>query len=343
MKRKRKNSHHNIYITSTKNKSTKMEFLYKKTFLFVSLVIALLMLGSYRISYVPKITNENFEMKTKENVELKPCEKKYILLTTQQSGSTWACSQLHIQDNVACGESINDDILKDELMREYSFKDKIGKPTWDKYEKDLDDAFAKVCRTSSSPIIGFKLMYDQVPAEFILTENPFESPFAQYLQRNKISVIHLVREAKILRLASAYNSKKQKGTHARDEETAKAFRDAEKMPWDSSTIKKVLALEEASKKWNNFVHFLPNVPDFRVSYEYLVAETELQLAQILGFLYLPTLTYFPEVRLETTYLQLHEPACSDRVENYAEFARDKKFRSSETFAACYMLDIYTAN
>ena len=38
---------------------------------------------------------------------------------------------------------------------------------WSTYEKDLDEAFNKVCTKSQEEVIGFKAMYDQIPQKFL--------------------------------------------------------------------------------------------------------------------------------------------------------------------------------
>jgi len=95
-----------------------------------------------------------------------PCQKKYILLSTQRSGSTWTCGLLDQQDGLACGVPFNDlatKVKKSELLIKYSFKTSKGTIStvkWSTYKRDLDAAFNNVCRENPATSIGFKLMYD---------------------------------------------------------------------------------------------------------------------------------------------------------------------------------------
>ena len=127
----------------------------------------------------------------------KPCSKKYLLVATQRSGSTWVCSLLDGIDGIACGAynpRVNETVS--ELIIKYSFSEK-DKVEWSTYEKDLDKAFNQVCTKSQEEVIGFKAMYDQIPQKFLK-----DGKLKTYLRENEISIIHLVREAKILNMVS---------------------------------------------------------------------------------------------------------------------------------------------
>jgi hypothetical protein len=87
--------------------------------------------------------------------------------------------------------------------------------------------------------VGYKLMYDQVILQFLTDGN-----FIQYLKENSSNVIHLVKEAKVLKIASNYIVGLQKvyhGTtnyivgqpkvyHRTNKTTVEQLRSAKKMP-----------------------------------------------------------------------------------------------------------------
>jgi len=127
------------------------------------------------------------------------CKRRYILLTTQRSGSTWFCDILNHQEDIACGgcPNIKKKGYESELMLKYSFADTPNVKFSD-YVTDLERAFDEACCKGSALSIGFKLMYNQIPPQF-LEDGKLES----YLREHNVSIIHLVREAKILRMVSS--------------------------------------------------------------------------------------------------------------------------------------------
>ena len=78
------------------------------------------------------------------------CQQKYILLSTQRSGSTWVCSLLDLQGYITCGapnsEGIKNTIHKkqSELLIRYSNKIDKNSVTWSSYKSDLDKAFERI-------------------------------------------------------------------------------------------------------------------------------------------------------------------------------------------------------
>lgn len=268
----------------------------------------------------------------------KPCSKKYLLVATQRSGSTWVCSLLDGIDGIACGAynpRFNETVS--ELIIKYSFSEK-DKVEWSTYEKDLDKAFNQVCTKSQEEVIGFKAMYDQIPQKFLK-----DGKLKTYLRENEISIIHLVREAKILNMASKYNNgvqnKEGKKMHARDENDAKAFRDTLKLPWNDGLIDNMLKYEQEALEWQKTFHFMPHVPDYHLSYELLLNKKD--KIKTLSQLYVFLKEESPDntiLTLEGRYHQLHETLCSDRIANYAEFRAHPKVQRSRSAAACDLIN-----
>ena len=88
------------------------------------------------------------------------CEQKYILLSTQRSGSTWGCSLLDLQEGITCGAP---PITKfgtktSELLWHYGPK-KHDELQWEDYKRSFDASFAKICDTVPSTAIGFKVSF----------------------------------------------------------------------------------------------------------------------------------------------------------------------------------------
>lgn len=64
-------------------------------------------------------------------------------------------------------------------------KNEISSVDWAKYEKDFDNAFDEACRENPNVSVGFKLMYDQIPPQFIE-----KGKLQRYLQSNQVSLNH---------------------------------------------------------------------------------------------------------------------------------------------------------
>lgn len=322
--------------------------------LFIAFLLPLtfLILGSIGI-YVRAITRNNeLERSVPTHHERKPCEKKkYILLSTQRSGSTWTCSQISLQDGISCGGNVNKGpaekglgIKNTELMMKYNNQLKSHNVSWDVYEESLDKAFEISCAyASSDSVVGFKLMYNQIPDVFVSSE---PGPFGRYLQTHNVSVVHLVREAKILQLASLYSKRTQNNDavkklwHTKDKNLVEIFRNESKMPWTEGTIAKVQNFEREGMRWDTFVRSLTSVPYHYLSYEDMVIDKEAQLANVIAFLFLPAKTNLPSVRSSTTLLQMHETGCAARVANYTGFTKDERVSESSTVRACDKLERY---
>lgn len=260
-------------------------------------------------------------------------------MSTQRSGSTWVCDLLNKQDGIACGGKMSNKMNKriSELLINYSYMTKKGKiktVEWSRYQKSLDNAFAEVCQENPALSIGFKLMYNQIPPQFMK-----DGTFEEFLRKNKVFIVHLVREAKILKLVSAYNYRHQLklgSMHNKDANMTEAFRDTPKMPWNNETIDEMLALEDISYDWQRKVHFMAQVQDYYLSYEMLLVKEERHgyIHQVIFFL---TKNKVDSINEEDGLLQLHEPLCSDRIKNYMEFQSHERVRGSSSAAACDMI------
>ena len=129
-----------------------------------------------------------------------PCTK-FLVLTTQRSRSASFCENLCNHPEVYCPQS---ELLVDFSFRQY--KEFVSPEEW---TRAADAAFARVCSDAEQQgkqIAGFQLMYNQVKGPFQTVEKikfP-EAWFKNYLLKSQVRVLHLVREAVILRLASNF-------------------------------------------------------------------------------------------------------------------------------------------
>lgn len=264
------------------------------------------------------------------------CHQKFLLLTTQRSGSTWTCDLLNAQDGITCGgPGKGKGKQTSEMLIELSFQDH-NLLTWSEMNSKLNMAFDQTCEQYPSTAVGYKIMYDQIPSKFRYRE------FEKYLQDNNIAIVHLVREAKVLRQASQHDVSAVKAAsgkvvhHAYDSSEVNNLPKINKMQWKQAQVKKFLQLEEESDEWNKQIHFLPFVRDYYLSYENMLSREGLEdsIRQLISFLGLPMCGY--SVNTKAHLQQLHSPLCGERVEDYEELMSE--LNGTKTAAACRMLD-----
>ena len=269
--------------------------------------------------------------------EFEQCSKKYLLLTTQKSGSTWFCSVLHEQMGMSCGgrPDVNLNTPVSELLIQYSFKNssEMARVTWKQYKDDLDQAFAQVCEYNPATSIGFKLMYNQIPPKFIKDRR-----LQTYFEENGVNLIHLVREAKILVLASQHDVR-ERGFHHSTNSSSSKPQDTSPLDWGEKDIEKMLDMEKTSLWWQDQVHKMtPLVQNYYVSYEHLLGEEKRKhlVGQISGFV---SGSYDRDARKANgVLLKQSESTCSSRITNYQAFRAHKKVINSRSAAACDLID-----
>ena len=204
------------------------------------------------------------------NDERELCKKKYLLLTTQKSGSTWFCSVLHQQNGISCGgrpvPSLHTPVS--ELLIKYSHithRGGIANVTWQQYQNDLDNAFTEVCEYNPATSIGFKIMYDQIPPQFI-TNKTLQS----YFEDKDVNIIHLVREAKILVLASKHDVGERGFHHTTN---SSMVRETSSLNWNEKMIDIMLKMEKTSVEWQFKIHDMaPLVQNYYVAYENILRQ-----------------------------------------------------------------------
>lgn len=124
--------------------------------------------------------------------------------------------------------------------------------------------------------------------------------------------------------------------HTKDSETVHTLQKYQKMPWDSGHVEKVVNLEEEHIDWQNRVESLVGVRHMYLQYENLLTQLDDTLSQVVSFV-VPG-NDGRGINLNPTYLQLHSAKCSDRIENFNEFAAQEKMRNSRTIAACKKIE-----
>lgn len=203
--------------------------------------------------------------------------------------------------------------------------------TWQQYQRDLDEAFAEVCKYYQTTSIGFKVMYNQIPPQFIRNKK-----LQQYFKDNDINIIHLVREAKILVLASSHDVRVRGFHHTTN---SSMIQETPPLDWDEKDIDKMLEMEKTSTEWQDKVHKMaPFVQNYYVAYENILRKEKrnMLVSQIVAFI---SGSFDPNVEsAEGTLLKESESSCSTRIANYTEFRAHDKVINSRSAAACDLIE-----
>ena len=202
--------------------------------------------------------------------------------------------------------------------------------SWDVWVEDANRAFRalqeKNCERTLTPrAVGFKLMYDQVPEQLIPN-------FLQYVAQYNITVLHLVREAIILRLASHAQTSV---AHSNNSSYVATLHYEKWNPKDRSRVAdQIKRMESINAAWRRLLLFNPLIKYHYVSYEQLIGPWKR--------MYVDELIRFTGVEADAAALpphelvQLHERTCSERVHEYAIF--ETLLGETQTTAACAMLE-----
>ena len=96
-----------------------------------------------------------------------PCAR-FLLLSSQRSGSTWTCQVLDSQPGLTCGVRSGKSAsgANSEMLMKYSAAYPGDGVSWEAWEADAERAFDALRREACSGKgggIGFKLMRDQIP------------------------------------------------------------------------------------------------------------------------------------------------------------------------------------
>jgi hypothetical protein len=215
---------------------------------------------------------------------------------------------------------------------------------------------------------GFKLMYDQIPPMFL-------DQLLHHWVEDDIAILHMVREASILRMASVNNYKTKKILHTTNTTLAaltKSGEDSELVTFSNlnATVKRVQMVESVDALWQRRLSFFPKLRYHYISYESLLSSPsrEGQLWQVLSFLKpfldpiapssssqssssllpVPSTTttsstssssyhdLIQQAIHSTTLLQLHQPLCSKRIQDYDELRL--LLEGTRTASACDLLE-----
>jgi len=150
--------------------------------LLVSLSIAAGVAVSLRPSFAAPQTQNNTTTFLEETPTAPP--RRFVILTTQRSGSTWLVQELDQHPEIRClGEVFNHHkhiktILKEVYAEMYH--------NWSIHKEMLEDIYA----SSSEPLVGFKQHYHYIGSDI-------REKFFQWVVAHNVSVVHLVRRSRL--------------------------------------------------------------------------------------------------------------------------------------------------
>lgn len=184
--------------------------------------------------------------------------------------------------------------------------------TWEDYERDLESGFARTVSKAESNtfLVGFKLMYDQLPDHLYKF-------FANWLNRKGVIVIHLVRKASVLRYSSHVEkrSRIRQGGDARytDTDALLGPTGIQKLTLDSVALNVIRRHEQQMQDFSVYLRaHAPLAPQYELSYESLTGLHQERLFRSLsGFLGLSK----PITAESSSLLRTNSGLCQDRVTN----------------------------
>lgn len=266
---------------------------------------------------------------------------KYLLISTQRSGSTFLCGLLNLSQ-VVCGMKDEareqNTTYRSEMMFKYS-RLLIGTArhaqiTWHDWHTSMDKAFQLVEQSEpDKSIIGFKLLYDQVPMHL-------RQHFFRYLETYNIFVIHLVREATVLSIASATQLVNGIWTTSNKELAKDVTRQTKLVSFsDEVWVNLVKETENIHHYWTTNLENSVKHKYVFVSYEKLITtDRNISITELLSFLspgYNLLASDVEFLKIDPIE-RLHESTCSSRVANYSHI-HDLLYNTS-TIKACDYLE-----
>lgn len=228
---------------------------------------------------------------------------------------------------------------------------------WNAYRADLDKALDETetsnrCgRPGGSAAAGFKLMYDQVPRAFITSGR-----FTRYLADRRVSVLHLVREATLLRVASI---RQGGGIHSKNMTMARMTQADSKVRWKGMEVAwggtgpfggtyygvhtpmhlaaAVQFLEAADGDWKKVLAFqTASLRSLYVAYEHLLSAAgyndHMQRVSFFVFGGSSTATRRPARNASNFLLKLHKSTCESRIADFDSLRIS--ILGTSTLAAC---------
>lgn len=225
--------------------------------------------------------------------------KKFVILTTQRTGSTLLWKYMDGHPNIKChGEMFLKSMERDDSFA--SFR-KAGFKNYLKHylfrNALLTDYLKKLYKKSENiKAVGYKLMYNQVFPEL-----------EQWIKINDVIIIHLIRKNTLKIILSRETAKKRGIYHAVPGQKVESIQ----VDLDPDHIKdEIITIE---KEIDFFRDKFSNNKYMEISYEGFVADMELTTKKMLDFIELP------QAKIRTIPLKkINTDSVKDLITNYQD-------------------------
>jgi LPS sulfotransferase NodH len=238
--------------------------------------------------------------------------KKFIILTTQRTGSTllWQFLNLHPQID-GHGEVFLKMMKREDSFNAYINGLRLGGVKKVFFYKELIDEFFIHLENHAPPetrAIGFKLMYNQL--------NP---KLKSYLIKNDFGILHLIRKNYLKIIISRESAQKRSFYHAKKDN------EIEKIKVDLNTNLLLQALDQISAEVDKCKNEFSSCNYQEVFYEDFVSDRKSESLKILQFLNLPDLDLgnqeFPLMKINSDKL----PEIIENYSNVESLIRNSKY------------------
>eukprot|EP00438_Fugacium_kawagutii_P009250 Skav231861 [mRNA] locus=scaffold2307:197280:197945:+ [translate_table: standard] len=212
----------------------------------------------------------------------------------------------------------------------------------------VDQSFNRVCKEAQSrgkAIAGFKIMYNQVRGERHKV-NGVDLPrewFKDYLQRRNVRILHLVREAQILTMASLaqagqdrqeFNLSFRDTFHTTDPNIVAKTMNSTKVVFGRGHLPWLRKKEREILEWSTFLRRL-GLPYHSVRYEDLTSKNQDEFVyMMLQFLGIKDTVSYP--KFESQYQVRHKARCEDRIAHFEDQVKPL-IQGTMSERACAML------
>jgi len=240
--------------------------------------------------------------------------KKFVILSTQRSGSTLLVTYLNQHSNITCYKELFS-FTPPEKNPNYSragYKEYIHRNYSRKFLSFLNKNFLienylkDLYGFGSSDAVGFKLMYNQLK---------HKTPLKKWLQKRDVYVIHLIRENLLKTLSSEEIAKKNQ------KYVSKSSKVQNNTSVHINTREILSDLQKRKSKIES--HKLNKKEYYEITYEDITNNTKETVKSILSFLNLEKV----DVDLEDKIHKQNPRSLDRRIDNYNEVV--KKLTNTE--------------
>ncbi len=241
---------------------------------------------------------------------------KFIVLTTQRSGSSYLCSLLDNHPGISCTQEVFLPRNTNEITYRTWRTASIGRELkhWFKRQDAVNAYLAQLYgKQPSLQAFGFKLMYGQAKRY---------PEVVDWCGRNNVRVVHLIRQNALKMVVSRHVAQKR-GVYL-------STRTMDPVTVSIDTRRLIHQLQQSDRLVQRHRELFSDLPCLEVSYEAMMADRDRQLQDILTFLDCEV-----NLHLSTELVKTSSDSLASLIENYDEVcqaligSRFEKYLESE--------------